>query len=355
MQQPLMQQPAKVLVLVAQADLQRTQALLRRMADAGFDTHASVDGMLGDSRQQAWDRMFPAACCTVVVWSRASLGEPWFVGRAEQARLHGVECPLLLDSVIPDELPVGHQGKVCGDLGGWSGSPDESPFPAIVKRVRMLARARTMRQRLRFMKWASLLGALVLGAGLVVTRAHHATVTSTSSAAIAAAASPSRHAPAAMPKVAARQSLAHAGNAPSQRVTIDAGTTLPKPRRLSGTAAKPALVGTDWPSRAAEASRGCKMQQGDGCDRLGWLQEFGNGVRQSLDAAFTSYERGCTLGCGSACYNAARMYEYGLGTTRDPARARQRRHRGCELAYSFACAEERRDHIAREAWRPYRD
>jgi len=64
------------------------------------------------------------------------------------------------------------------------------------------------------------------------------------------------------------------------------------------------------------AKRACDLGKADGCSNLGYMYEYGKGVKQSYYKALEQYKKACnmeSIGNAFGCYNLGYMYNYGKG------------------------------------------
>jgi uncharacterized protein len=94
------------------------------------------------------------------------------------------------------------------------------------------------------------------------------------------------------------------------------------------------------PSRAVQFfEKACDMGSTDGCARFASMFELGEGVGKNPALALQFYQKSCDGGDANGCTNLGRMYATGQGVTKDYARAVQLFQKTCDGGYAIGCTD----------------
>ena len=89
--------------------------------------------------------------------------------------------------------------------------------------------------------------------------------------------------------------------------------------------------------------KACNLDNGRGCNGLGFLYDRGNGVRQDYQQAKTYYEKACNLGEGFGCIFLGKLYDNpGAGGRTDAKKAKEYYGKACDLGEQQGCDEYRK-------------
>ncbi|WP_276318394.1 tetratricopeptide repeat protein [Helicobacter pylori] len=83
--------------------------------------------------------------------------------------------------------------------------------------------------------------------------------------------------------------------------------------------------------------KACGLNNGRGCNGLGVLYEYGQGVEKDLTKAAQFYSKACELNNGSGCSLLGLLYEYGQGVEKDLTKAAQYASKACKLGVQEIC------------------
>jgi len=76
-----------------------------------------------------------------------------------------------------------------------------------------------------------------------------------------------------------------------------------------------------------------------GCRNLGYLYQYGQGVKQDYARALAAYQKSCDGMYTNGCISAAWLYETGRGVSHDIAQARKLYKKACDAGDREACAD----------------
>ena len=85
------------------------------------------------------------------------------------------------------------------------------------------------------------------------------------------------------------------------------------------------------------AQQSCNLGNMNGCNLLGILYEYGEGVKQDYFQARKLYELACNNGSMKACANLGQLYYEGEGVSKDFYQAKKYLKRACD-AFAPTCA-----------------
>ena len=83
--------------------------------------------------------------------------------------------------------------------------------------------------------------------------------------------------------------------------------------------------------------KACDGGAARGCGNLGYLYEYGQGVKQDYSKALADYELACAGGDTSGCVSGGWLYETGRGVAHDNAQARKMYKKACDDGDRTAC------------------
>ncbi len=83
--------------------------------------------------------------------------------------------------------------------------------------------------------------------------------------------------------------------------------------------------------------KACNLDNGRGCNGLGFLYYTGNGVRQNYQQAKIYFEKACNLDDGLGCSVLGILYANGQGVRQDYQQAKTYYEKACNLDYGGGC------------------
>ena len=83
--------------------------------------------------------------------------------------------------------------------------------------------------------------------------------------------------------------------------------------------------------------KACNLDNGRGCNGLGFLYYTGNGVRQNYQQAKIYFEKACNLDDGFACSKLGVLYVTGKGVREDYQQAKTYFEKACNLDDGGGC------------------
>src|SRR5690606_26582166 len=113
----------------------RVEALVKLLADLGFNIWWDRDIEVGTSFRSAIQNSLEEAACVVVVWTVASVDKDFVRSEASVGQTQGILLHKLLDADA--KIPVGFTELQYLDLSQWNGS-DSTPLQPLVKRIQSL-------------------------------------------------------------------------------------------------------------------------------------------------------------------------------------------------------------------------
>ncbi len=83
--------------------------------------------------------------------------------------------------------------------------------------------------------------------------------------------------------------------------------------------------------------KACDLKYGRGCNGLGVLYEYGQGVEKNSKKATQFYSKACELKDGKGCSNLGVFYHYGEGVEKDFKKAVALYKKACDLKEGDGC------------------
>ena len=93
----------------------------------------------------------------------------------------------------------------------------------------------------------------------------------------------------------------------------------------------------DYSKAKSFYEKACNLDNGGGCNNLGVLYDYGNGVGQNQKVALYYFEKACKLNDEYGCSNSGYMYNDGRGTAQDYQKAKMYYNKACSLGLKESC------------------
>ncbi len=147
----------EVFISYSSQDRDKVEAIADAFIKAGFNVWWDRDLLPGDSYEDSIEVALNSAKAVIVCWSQASVHSEWVRSEADDARVNGKLCPVMIeDCSVPKPFDRVHTENIIG----WRGNRDHHAFQELEEAVRARVEGRVAKKIPWKRKWLTR-GALI--------------------------------------------------------------------------------------------------------------------------------------------------------------------------------------------------